>query len=77
MEHVDADLNIGETAFGEGDEAAVHVAAEEADAPAFLEGIVHEIGEQEVQGNLREDIDDAAETAVGNVAMETADIPLV
>ena len=77
MEHVDADFNIREAAFGEGDEAAVHVAAEEADAPAFLEGIVHEVGKQEVEGNLGEDIDDAVETAVGNVAVETADIPAV
>ena len=47
MEQVNADLNIRETAFGEENEAAVHATAEEADAPAFLEGIVHEIAAME------------------------------
>lgn len=53
MENVNADINIREAAFGEGDKAAVHVTAEEADAPTFLKGIAHEIGgEQEVQRDL-------------------------
>ena len=77
MEHVNTDLSIREAASGEGDEATVHVTAEETDAPAFLKGIVHEVGEQEVQGDLREDIDDAAEIAVGNVGVVTVDIPTV
>lgn len=53
----------------------MHVAAEEVDAPAFLKEMINGVGEQEIQGDLWEDINDATEIVVGNVIVKTSDIP--
>ena len=46
MEHVNADVCVGEAASGEGEKAAAHVTAEELDVAALIGGILQKIGKQ-------------------------------
>ena len=75
MEHVNADMCIGEAASGEGEKAAVHVTAEELDAAALIGGILQKIGKQISEINAWEDINDAAEGTVGEITVEAGDVP--
>ena len=75
MEQIDAYGDVRETPPGEGDKAAVHVTAEKMDASALLQGVIPEIVEQVFEIHGWKDIDDAAEGAVGEIAVETVDIP--
>ena len=75
MEHVNADMCIGEAASGKGEKAAMHVTAEELDAAALIEGILQKIGDQISEVNAGEDINDAAEGTVGEITVEAGDVP--
>ena len=75
MEHIDANFDIREAPLSERDKAAVHIAAEETDTATLLWGVVPEIGEQVIKIHARKDIDDAADRAIGDIAVETSDIP--
>ena len=75
MEHVNADMCIGEAASGKGEKAAMHVTAEELDAAALIEGILQKIGDQISEIDAGKDINNTAEGTVGEITVETADVP--
>ena len=75
MEHINAYFDIREAPLSKGDKAAVHVTAEEEDAAALLRGVIPEAGEQVFEIHAWKNVDDAADRAIGDIAVEAADIP--
>lgn len=77
MEHVNADIGVEKVASGEGEKFIEHIAAEEKDAVALIEVVLLKIGDQISEINAREDINDADEGIIGEITLETVDIPAI
>lgn len=75
MEHINADMGVGEKFPGDGDETVVHITAVVPDAFALLRREFTEIPLQVFRGNSGQDVDDDAGFAIGDIAVVLGDIP--